>query len=86
MKNIWVFSTSIESPLEAVRLLPGLDELTGRGGWNIDFDDCDRVLRVVTDHGPEEFVRLLNASGFQCAELPDEVPGERRQEHNRIAS
>lgn len=86
MKNIWVFSTTVESPLEAARLLPGLDQLAGRGAWNIDFDDCDRVLRVVTDRGPEEFIQLLDAAGFQCAELPDEIPGVCRQERNRIAS
>ncbi len=86
MKNVWVFSTSLTTPLEVARVAAGLDELAGPGNWHFDLEDCDRVLRVVTDGGPGAYGYLLQLHGFRCEELSDEVPGEELTAYKRVAS
>lgn len=86
MKNVWVFTTSVETPLGVSALAPYLDRLAGRGRWNFDLDDCDRILRVAADCQQEEIIGLLESCGYRCAELADEVPASEWIEDSRMAS
>ncbi len=53
-------------------LAPVLDSLAGRGTWNFDLTDCDRILRIISDTvKPEAAVHLLSDFGFVCRELED---------------
>lgn len=75
-------------------ILTGHDEeqvgnlLQGRAGilqWTVDREDCDRVLRIVTDNNPDsntggdplgklqakDIEAILHTAGFFCKELID---------------
>lgn len=75
MREIVVLSTTVESILAVSALGPSLDQLAGRGNWNIDLQDCDHVLRVMGASDCKPFIDLLQAHGYDASELPDEVPG-----------
>lgn len=86
MKHVMVFATSVETPLGVSGLAAGLHQLTRNGRWNFDLDDCDRILRVEAECGPQEIIHLLESVGFACAELADEVPAAEWDLDNRLAS
>jgi hypothetical protein len=86
MENVWVFVTTVTTPMAVSGLAASLDQLAGKGKWNFDLDDCDRVLRVMGNCRAEEIIRLLEESGYQCAELADEVPGDAWMQNSRLAS
>jgi hypothetical protein len=70
--NVIVFKTSVETPDHISYLAPVLNSLAGRGAWNFDLTDCDRILRIVSDTiRPETAARALSAYGFSCHELED---------------
>lgn len=67
---IHVFKTSITTKKEARKLKPHLDKILPNGRWNLDLEDCDKILRIDT----EEYVavkvaELLNNHAFYCEEL-----------------
>ena len=38
--------------------------------WNVDLNDCDRVLRVETATiSPDAIIRVMHDAGFVCEEL-----------------
>lgn len=68
--QVLVFSTSVESQTEVNTLAPLLNVLAGRGNWNFALDDCDRILRIVSNSAqPESAIKLLQKFGFECTEL-----------------
>lgn len=70
--DILVFKTSVHSPSDVVRLedLLRTDERILR--WNVDLEDVDKVLRIVSNTlTAPEVIRLLGDKGFLCEELPD---------------
>lgn len=70
--NVLVFKTSVENHDHVTYLAPVLDSLAGRGSWNFDLIDCDRILRIVSDQvNPQMAMRLINSLGFACHELED---------------
>ncbi|GGF31116.1 hypothetical protein [Echinicola rosea] len=70
---ILVFKTSIEDESEVDKIAPSLDHLLGNNGsWNVDLEDCDNILRVVTDHHDvNEIALVLLSKGYFCEELED---------------
>ncbi len=86
MENILVFATSVESRMGVSVLAPALDRLAGKGKWNFDLEDRDRILRVRGVGRARRVTWLLKAAGYQCAELGDELPQEAWTEDNRLAS
>lgn len=70
--NVLVFKTSVENRDHITHLTPVLDSLAGRGAWNFDLTDCDRILRIVSDQvNPQTAMHLINSLGFMCHELED---------------
>jgi hypothetical protein len=70
--QILVFKTNILSKEEEYDIRPLLDEAEGILQWNIDHQDCDHVLRIVSDSlDPEDIEELVRRTGFNCTELPD---------------
>ncbi|CAA9290226.1 MAG: hypothetical protein AVDCRST_MAG56-4603 [uncultured Cytophagales bacterium] len=70
--EVLVFETNICHQRE----LPQLARLLGTekriAGWNVDLDDCSRVLRVEARClPPAEVIALLRQAGYACQELPD---------------
>lgn len=70
---VLVFKTSVNSRKEVAEVAPVLDGLLdGKGSWNFDLEDCDRILRVVTEvHRVSEIEHAVTNSGYFCEELED---------------
>jgi hypothetical protein len=52
------------------RLSPLLDQLANGGRWSVDLDDCDKVLRLISDStSTQEVISYITDAGFFCEEL-----------------
>jgi hypothetical protein len=70
LSNILIFKTNIQTEFDKLRIKNVLDASHKVLKWNIDMDDVDRVLRVVSDSlTPEQIIFVLDYVGFECAEL-----------------
>jgi len=73
MKNldhILIFRTNIKSVADKVKLQPILDSHTSIQQWNVDQDDVDYVLRVVSYQlKPQQIIELIAYHGYECCEL-----------------
>ena len=70
--QVLVFKTSVDDPQSVRSLKPDLDRLAGKGKWNFDLSDCDRILRIATPNVKAEMaIHLLQYFGFICTELED---------------
>ncbi|WP_157273845.1 hypothetical protein [Pedobacter sp. BAL39] len=75
--NIIIFRTSVNSRKELTYIRPIFNTLFGENNWSFDFDDVDKVLRIVSAIPCATAVRqILSSFGFLCEEMPyslDEV-------------
>jgi hypothetical protein len=70
--NIFVFKTNISNMEERERLALLLDKESAIHHWNVDMEDCDRVLRVTTAQlQPETIISITEQAGLLCSELTD---------------
>ena len=70
--NVLVFKTSVKTSQHVSLLKPLLDSTAGKGKWNFALDDCDRILRIVSQHvNPTAAIKLLHDNGYECSELED---------------
>ena len=70
LSNIYIFRTNIQTEFDKMRIKNVLDASQKVLKWNIDMDDTDRVLRIVSDSlRPEQIISLLDYVGFECTEL-----------------
>jgi len=70
LSNILIFKTNIQTEFDKLRIKNVLDASQKVLKWNIDMDDSDRVLRVVSDSlSPEQIISVLEYVGFECSEL-----------------
>jgi hypothetical protein len=70
--NILVFKTSITAHEQIMKVSPLLDAVPTIKHWNFDLDDCDNILRIVSNNlDPESIESLLETAGFDCQELAD---------------
>lgn len=70
--NVLVFKTSVKDTFTVNALKPSLDSLAGKGKWNFDLTDCDKILRIVSQEvKAEDAIQLMKRLGLYCAELTD---------------
>jgi hypothetical protein len=70
ISNILIFKTNIQTEFDKLRIKNVLDASQKVLKWNIDMDDADRVLRIVSDSlSPEQIISVLDYVGFECTEL-----------------
>ena len=70
LSNILIFKTNIQTEFDRLRIKNVLDASQKVLKWNIDMDDVDRVLRIVSDTlTPEQIISVIEYVGFECAEL-----------------
>lgn len=68
--EVIVFATTVQSTEQVKTLAPQINQLAGKGRWNFALDDCDKILRIVSDNlNPEDAIALLKKYGFECNEL-----------------
>ncbi len=68
-QTILVFKTNISKQSQVKKLSSVLNkpEIIN---WNIDLEDCDKVLRIVTDGlTVDKIIYEVNQTGVYCAEL-----------------
>jgi hypothetical protein len=70
--NILIFRTNIRFKKDLRVIQPLLSAYKSVVQWNIDRDDVDRILRVVsTSNDPAGIIKTINKAGYNCEELPD---------------
>lgn len=70
--NILIFKTSIMNKSDVESIAPILDKVTRDGNWNVDLEDCDKVLRIESDIANVKTIcTLLNNLGYMCDILDD---------------
>jgi len=69
--NVLVFTTSVSAPHLVDSVKPLLSSRPEIEEWNFDLEDCDNILRVVSDDelSPRQIELLLKEAGFNCEEL-----------------
>lgn len=68
--NILLFKTNIQSILDKQRIQECLDNNEQINQWNIDLQDVDCVLRIVSETlTTAEIISAVEQMGFDCTEL-----------------
>jgi hypothetical protein len=70
LEKILVLKSNVTTLADLAQVRQPLDHHPGISQWNIDLDDCDHVLRIVT---PEltiaDIEAMVRQQGYQCSEL-----------------
>jgi hypothetical protein len=70
--DILVFATNVADSKAVSKVKPLLTAMPAIEDWNFDLDDCDRILRIVSnDLCPRKVESTLQTAGFDCYELVD---------------
>jgi hypothetical protein len=70
--NILIFKTNISRKKDVGVIEPLLSADESIVRWNVDREDTDNVLRVVTtSNDPIDIIKTINEAGYHCEELPD---------------
>ena len=70
--DILVFVTNVADSKAVSKIKPLLTAMPAIEDWNFDLDDCDHVLRIVSnDLCPRKVESTLQTAGFDCYELGD---------------
>ncbi|RCH55593.1 hypothetical protein DJ568_06790 [Mucilaginibacter hurinus] len=68
--HILVFKTSIKTRDDLYNLQEALTGNPDITEWSIDLEDCDKVLRVVSEKlSPVQIIDIVNQHGYLCIEL-----------------
>jgi len=68
--HILLFKTSCSTRADKKALEAILESQPGIQEWNLDLDDCDYVLRIISfEITHDHIIRLMNTHGYQCCEL-----------------
>jgi len=68
-EQVLVFRTNIKKRSEIQKLRQVLNRRAVIK-WNLDFEDVDKVLRVITATlTPDDVIRAVKQKGLECAEL-----------------
>ena len=69
LNDILLFKTNFTTEADKV-VLRNLLSTAGIDNWNLDCEDCDRVLRIVSSSAKHQtIIKLITNSGYECAEL-----------------
>jgi cell fate (sporulation/competence/biofilm development) regulator YmcA (YheA/YmcA/DUF963 family) len=70
LENVLVFTTNIKTENDIRKIISTLDKHSEIHEWNVDQEDIDCVLRIVTNTLSEEnIIQLINKHDFECAVL-----------------
>jgi hypothetical protein len=68
--DVLVFVTNVYQPEQVSRVQPLLTAIPAIADWNFDLEDCDHILRIVSDDlSPRDVEVLLRNEGLDCYEL-----------------
>lgn len=70
LNNILVFATNIRTDNDKKVISKTLNEIPEIHQWNIDQEDVDCVLRIVSETlSEEQIIKILNQHNFNCTPL-----------------
>lgn len=70
LQNILVFATNIRTESDRQNISVVLNRIPAILQWNIDQEDIDCVLRIITETlSEEEIINGLKEEGFKCTIL-----------------
>ncbi len=70
LTHILVFRTNINTEADKLKVAEVFTGYNTVEDWNVDMDDIDRVLRIVSyEPCAEEIIKQINKIGYQCQEL-----------------
>ncbi|HEY6142937.1 MAG TPA: hypothetical protein VIV55_05825 [Flavobacterium sp.] len=70
LQNILVFATNIKTESEKLTISTVLDKNPAIQQWNIDLEDVDCVLRIVSETLSEaEIINIIKSQDFKCTSL-----------------
>lgn len=68
--EILVFKTNLSDSKRIADVESALDIHPGIYKWNVDLDDCDNILRIVSRNiAPAEVENMVLSAGYYCEEL-----------------
>ena len=68
--EILVFKTNLTDPGRISEVESYLDIHPGIHDWNVDLNDCDNILRIVSRSiAPSEVENMILDAGYYCEEL-----------------
>lgn len=68
--EILVFKTNLSDARRISDVETYLDIHPGIHNWNVDLNDCDNVLRIVSKNiAPVEVENMILGAGYYCEEL-----------------
>jgi hypothetical protein len=68
--HILIFSTNIKLASDKIKLQPIFDAHKSIQHWNVDQEDVDHVLRIVSyELKPWQVIELMAHYGYECREL-----------------
>lgn len=70
--EVYVYKTNIAHKEMLSILEPVLSQQEEINQWSVDIEDCDNILRIVSEEiVPEEhYMNIIHAVGFECELLP----------------
>lgn len=72
LEDILIFKTSIANEQDVSKIASVLNSDPAIRKWNIDYSDCDHVLRIESEQrNISYFISLISQAGFLCEELVD---------------
>ncbi len=70
IEDILIFKTNVKSKPDRLRLKELFESIPSINEWNVDADDIDCVLRIVSRQvKADDIIKLLTETGYQCQEL-----------------
>lgn len=70
LNNILVFATNIKTETDRQKISGILDDHSEIHQWNVDQEDIDCILRIVSKTVSEEqIINIINAQNFMCKAL-----------------
>lgn len=70
LQNILVFATNIRTAADKQNISLTLDKNQAIQHWNIDQEDVDCVLRIVSETlSEEEIITIIKSQDFNCTPL-----------------
>lgn len=71
-QHISIFKTSVKNHKDVAQLKSDLDALENLVYWNFDLEDCDNILRVISQIDiKHDIIQTLKKHVFDCIELED---------------
>lgn len=69
---VLVYKTNIDSKSKARQTEKELNKILPEESWNFDLEDCDNILRVVSENDVTKILKAeMKKFGIEIEELPD---------------